>query len=182
MLARRPNPLADIEASFSSGLRWYVVMTAPARELAAGESIRDLGYSTFIPMEKRVQRRPNRKPRRYEAPLFSRYVFVEMDINRDEWGELLDADGVIDLLRTCNVPRCVPQHKIDALKLADSMGVFDQTQPIKVGMSVEITEGPFATFIGKITRARGSERAKVLLNLFGGEIETDVPMAALRSA
>lgn len=174
------HPLEQIQASFSIGQRWHVFYTGMNAEKQAYESISGLGFETFIPFEKRIQRRPNRKPRTYETALFARYGFVKFDITKPSWGAILKAKGVIEILAPCGVPATVQDFKIDALKLAMNVGVFDRTRPPSVGMSVEVTGGPFQAFIGKIKRARTDDRMKVLLNIFGSEVETDIPLKWLR--
>jgi len=174
------DPLADIQASFSTGKRWFCFVTSPGQEKAAGAEIRKLGYQVFTPFEKRILRRPNKKPRQYEVALFPRYGFVQFDINKDEWGAILGIDEVTDVLRTCGVPRCAEQEKIDALMLAASMGIFDKTKPLSVGMTVEITDGPATGFIGKVLRARTDDKIDIVLEIFGAKRLTTVPMTKVK--
>lgn len=176
------HPLANIPASFPLGLRWYAIYTHIRAEKRAGEAINDLGYQTFIPLEKRIQRAPGKKPRPYETALFPRYGFVQFEINDDRWGEITDADGVVDIVRSNNIPRAIPQSIIDGLKLADSMGLLDRTMPAKVGGMVEATAGPFSGIVGKILRARSGDRVDVLLNMFGTEVTTTMQLTNLREA
>lgn len=165
----------------SHKLRWFAFYAQPSAEKRAGESIRDLGFPVFVPFEKRIRRRPNRKPQHYETALFPRYGFVQFAMT-DEWGPIKSADGVSDLVCTNWTPRPIPDHVIDALKLADSMGLLDRTQPHKVGQNVELTEGPFAGFIGKILRARSGDRVDILLDMFGSAVSATAPIATLKEA
>lgn len=181
-LAKIVHPLADIPASFPSELRWYAIYTHPQAEKAAGESIRDLGYRAFIPQEKRIQRRPGRKPRHYEAALFPRYGFVQFDINDHRWGGIVDTDEIVDVIRNNGIPCAVPNHIIEGLQLAEKVGAFDRTIPFKTGGSVEVTEGPFAGWIGKIKRARTDDRVDVLLHILGGDRVVTTTFSSLREA
>lgn len=182
MLARAViHPLAKIQASFGIGLRWYAFYTQARAEKKAEEAIRGLGFPVFVPFEKKIRRKPGRKSQPYEAPYFPRYGFVQFEINDDRWGGIVDADGVTDLVRTAGVPRTVPDSVIDALKLADSMGLLDRTQPFKTGIEVEVTEGPFSALIGKVMRARTGDRADVLFKgMFGGDCMMTMPLSFLR--
>lgn len=181
MLARtNSHPLANIPASFPVGERWYVFYTEPQAEKRAQESIAALGLLVFVPFEKRIQRLPRRKPREVELALFPRYGFVRFDINLDAWGAIPGAKGVVDLLRADMIPQSVPDGAIDGLQLADKIGAFDRTKPPSAGMPVEITQGPFAGFIGKIRRARSAERMEVLVKFLNAEIAATVPLSALR--
>jgi transcription antitermination factor NusG len=171
-----------IPASFPVGGRWYVVYTAPQAERRAVDGIMHLGFECFLPMERRVRRKPRVKPQVYEAPLFPRYGFVRFDINRDGWGGILETDGVMDLLRPNNVPVSVPTTIIDGLRLADSIGLLDHTQPPKLGSLVEVTDGPFSGLLGKIMRARSGDRVDVLLKILNGAVRSTFPLSMLREA
>ena len=183
MLARTVNhPLERIPACFPLGPRWYVFYTHVHNEKRAGEKIQELGYDVLVPFEKRIQRKAGKKPREYESPLFPRYGFVRFDINEMAWGRITEADGVIDVVRSNAVPRCVPDARIDELRLAINMGLLDRTVPPKVGVQVESTEGPLTGFIGKILRARAGDRVDVLFNILGAERVVTTPLSALREA
>lgn len=162
--------------------RWYVFYTYPPIEAVrlAGASINDLGYQTFIPWEKRRQRAALRRSRIYETPLFPRYGFVQFDIDRDDWGCIKYAKGVVDILRSNSIPQSVPQMVIDGLKLSENMGLFDKTKPPSIGMDVLVTYGPFHEFIGKVKRARYKDRVDVLLNFLGSERLVTVPVVNLK--
>lgn len=182
MLARMTtHPLANIPASFPSGLRWYAFYSHAKCEKKAEEAIRDLGYPVFVPFEKKIRRKLGRKPFQYDAAYFPRYGFVQFDINRLEWGAIVEADGVIDLIRNASIPCAVPDSVIDTLQLMQNMGLLDATKPFKAEMPVEITDGPFRELFGKVQSARSGDRAKVLIKgLFGADRIVDVPLAFLR--
>lgn len=191
MLDTRPGriiELDDLPASFPSGPRWYALYTRIRAERAVGKAVGVLGYPTFVPLERRwlVYRgkwdRGKRVP--YECALFPRYLFVQFDINHPEWGAVVKTKGVVDLVRTNNIPRSIPDHVIEALQLAESIGVFDRTQPPRAGTKVEVTEGPYAGFIGEISdkNTRVKRRVRVLLNAMGVETVVDIPLAILREA
>ena len=160
--------------------RWHVVYTAVAAESRACESIAALGFTTFCPFEKRIRRLPNRKPYAYSTAYFPRYAFTRFDIDQN-WPAILAAKGVADLLRNNGDPVPVADRVIDALMVAERVGLFDRTKPPAVGMTVEVTAGPFTGLIGRIRRARTGERMDVLLRILGNaEVTTTIPLTALR--
>lgn len=181
MLDQTQSSIVDIPASFPAGQRWYVFSAEPAREMAADSEIRKLGFQTFTPCERRIRRVRNRRVE-VDRPLFGGYGFVRFDINREAWGQIVNAKWVWDVLRMARVPVSVPDRVIDGLMVADRAGVFDHTRPPSAGMMVEITSGPFAGLLGKVKRARSSERMEVLVTWLNAEICADVPLASLREA
>lgn len=161
-------------------LRWHVVYTAPNAEALASKAISDLGFQVFTPFEKRLRRLPNRKPQIYGAAYFPRYGFVRFDMEENKWPSILKAKGVLDILRNNAKPLSITDRIIDALKVADRIGLFDKTRPPSVGMSVEVTAGPFSGLLGRIMRARTGDRMDVLLRMFGAEVSATIPVMALR--
>lgn len=159
--------------------RWFVFVARSRSEKLAGESIRDLGFPVFIPTERRIQRLPNGKPRISENALFPRYGFVQFH-PADPWSQILDADGVMDILRHELTPIPVPDDCMNKLQIAEKLGVFDHTKPPQKGMTVQVTSGPFGGWIGKILRARTGDRADVLLKFLGAECQATIPLMALK--
>lgn len=178
---RQPNPTIPI--SYPVGGAWYAYRTAIKCEWRAKLGIDALGFETFMPMETRAIVRRRRKVT-IESPLFARYGFFHMDINKDEWGEIQLVDGVEAVLTNNQIPVRVPTYEIDQLKLAAKFGLFDRTKkpdPFKPGDEVRIEEGPFSGFIGKVLKARTGDRVDILLNFFGSMREIPFPILQIRS-
>lgn len=164
-------------------MTWHVFFSEPYRARSAGDNIAGLGYEVFVPIERRLRRRPFRKPIVLETELLRQYGFVKFNPTRDSWGEILDCKHVLDVLRNDGKPSVVPDFEIDRLKLAFNMGLFDHTKPPTVGANVEVMEGPFATFIGALKGIRAKDRrAFVELNIFGARRDVEVALYSLREA
>lgn len=162
------------------GKHWYVFYTHAKAETTAGASIAELGFPVFVPTERRIQRLPNGRPRPKENALFPRYGFVKFEADRDAWPAILDAKGVMDLLRHNQTPIPVPNSCVNALQLAQNVGIFDRTKPPRIGQEVQITAGPFTGLFGKILRARTADRMDVLLKFLGAECNATIPLVALK--
>lgn len=164
---------------FHKERNWYVFYTYARAEQAACDAVSKLGFPVFVPTEKRIQRLPNGKPRPQEKALFPRYGFVQFG-PADPWSQILDADGVMDILRHDLTPIAVPDDVMNKLRLAQKLGVFDHTKPPEVGTEVQVTSGPFGGWIGKILRCRTGDRADVLLKFLGAECSATIPLMALK--
>ena len=156
---------------------WFAVAVLNHRKATAG--MEDLGYPVFCPMQRSYKRTRGRKVAT-DSPLFPGYFFTQFDRDTDGWGEIDHIDGVLGILRNGTTPIRIPGTDIDRLRVAESIGVFDKTKPPKVGIEVEATDGPFAGWIGKIVRARSSDRVDVLLGFLGGVVEVNMPLSSLR--
>ena len=64
--------------------RWYVVHTAPNGEARATAHLRRQGFETFMPRFAKL-RRHARRTEKILAPLFPRYLFIQMNLSVDRW-------------------------------------------------------------------------------------------------
>jgi len=157
--------------SYPRGAAWYVLAIEGRHVFQVEREIIHLQkMGAYVPrtLDTKVIRR-----RRVESsnPLFPGYGFVQFDIDRDDWPQILEIDGVIESWSHQQIHVRVPSLVIDRLKNAQNAGAFDNTKPsaaFSVGDSVEITEGPFAGLIAKIKSATKKKRVEVILNFLGG--------------
>lgn len=161
-----------LPASFPLGRAWFVAMVEPRREQFASREIERLGFGVFCPTESR-QRVIRGRKLWITDPLFRGYLFVHFDRERDEWGLISAARGVIDILRNGLFPLQVPDREMKKLQDAVATGVFDIANTPQPGEEVEITDGPFAGLIAKVKSAEPKKRAKILLAALGS-IEIDL--------
>ena len=113
------------------------------------------------------------------APLFSRYVFVILDPQRDRWLSIQSTVGVSSLFTCQERPVPVPDGVVEALiEHTDEANLTLFNSGLYRGQSVRILCGPFADFVGTIERLDGALRVRVLLDMMG----TAVPVALRRPA
>ena len=162
-------------------MQFHAVYTRPRKEFQARNEIKDLGFETYLPTQTRsvVIRR---KRVSLHEPLFSRYLFVELDTSELTYGAINHCRSVEYMLEINGSPAPIPRAKIEILKMAERAGSFDFTKKTKfaVGDSVEITEGPFAGVIAKVQSASPRKRVKILMNFLCGEIATDIDDTHIR--
>jgi transcription elongation factor/antiterminator RfaH len=157
--------------------RWFLAHTRPRSELKAEFHLRAQGFRTYLPQFRRTIRHA-RQLRTILAPLFPRYLFLILDLERDRWLSVRSTVGVSSLVTCEGRPVPVPMGVVESL-IARSDGnvtVFDPV--IIVGQSVRILSGPFADFVGTLARLDDAGRVRVLLEMMG----TAVPVALHRSA
>lgn len=88
---------------------WYVVHTQPRAE---GQAVRHLemqGYRVFCPRYRRTIRHA-RKTKSVFAPLFPSYLFVHLNILRDQWRSINGTRGVVHLLMQGGAPQPIPER------------------------------------------------------------------------
>ena len=95
--------------------RWYVAHTLPRRELGAKKQLEFQGYRTFLPLHFKTVRHA-RQFRTVKAPFFPRYLFVSLDLSRDQWRSVNGTFGVASLIMEGERPKPVPRGVVEALE------------------------------------------------------------------
>jgi transcriptional antiterminator RfaH len=171
-----------IPASFPVGLAWYVVYCNINCEARAQQGLIALGFKTYLPQLRKWIKHA-RKRQAVHRPLFTRYLFVGFDINRDAWFPIRSTPGVERVLCRDGVPESVPSSVIERLMAAQRMGRFDLTRTeamLKPGDRVEVEGGPFGDFIAEVATADDGKRVEILHHLFGRLTRMKLDVARVR--
>jgi len=157
---------------------WFVAHTLPKSEWKAELHLGAQGFLTFQPQIRKTIRHA-RQLKTVRAPLFPRYLFVILDLERDRWLSVRSTVGVSSLFSNRDGrPVAVPIGIVESLieRTDDSLTRLDND--LVKGQQVRILAGPFVDFIGTLDRLNAAGRVRVLLQLMG----TAVPVALHRSA
>jgi transcription elongation factor/antiterminator RfaH len=157
--------------------RWFLAHTRPRSELKAEFHLRAQGFTTYLPQFRRTIRHA-RQLRTILAPLFPRYLFLILDLERDRWLSVRSTIGVSSLVDCDGRPLPVPIGIVESLIARSNGNVTAFDACLVEGQSVRILSGPFADFVGTLERLDDAGRVRVLLEMMG----TQVPVALHRSA
>jgi transcriptional antiterminator RfaH len=158
--------------------RWFLAHTLPKSERRAELHLGAQGFRTYLPKIQKTIRHA-RQLRTIRAPLFPRYLFVILDLERDRWLSVRSTFGVSHLITSWDGrPVPVPIGIVESLieRSEDSLARLDDG--LTEGQHVRILSGPFADLVGKLKRLDGAGRVQVLLEMMG----TAVPVSLHRSA
>jgi transcriptional antiterminator RfaH len=165
-----------------AGERWYVVHTQPHREFRAENQLGAQGFRTFLPRYRKTVRHA-RKLNSVNAPFFSRYLFIALDLSRDQWRSVNGTIGVTSLITDGMLPSAVPEGVVESLiSISDANGFVNPSDGLQLGEQVRILTGPFAEKIGELVRFDGARRVRVLLELLGGVVAVSIERGHLMSA
>ncbi len=174
--------LGELDRAHAGGRRWFAVHSLPHREAGAQQQLQNQGFHTFLPRCLKA-RRHARKLENVLAPIFPRYLFVVLDLDRDRWRSVNGTFGVARLVMMAgDRPQPAPRGVVEALiALADGRDVlrFDGGGRLAVGQKVRILAGPFAEQIGLLQRLDDNSCVRLLLDIMGGGIAVTLPSAAL---
>jgi transcription elongation factor/antiterminator RfaH len=162
-----------------SGCRWYLVHTHPHCESRAQFHLRLQAFDTYLPRYSKTVRHA-RKLRTVRAPLFPRYLFVQLDLSADPWLSVRSTIGVSAIYMTDGRPTPVPEGVVEALVATlDESDLVRLDRKLQPGQPVRIVTGPFTDVLGTVVRLGDQERARVLLDIMGGAIAVDLHRSVL---
>lgn len=165
---------------------WFVMQTAPQRELAAAKALRELGYVVYTAVEKR------HVGRRYVLrALFPRYVFVLgiipwNECNPDHKNCIRDKSGrrmITGPVTVCGRHEPIADYEVGRIaEAAARLEMINLPKPsLKVGDLGVMSVGPFEGKSGKIEAISDTE-AKVAIRLFNAVRTLRVPVDHLEAA
>ena len=169
----------EIEA----GRNWYAIHTYSGYENAVvrnlKQRIESLGmedkiFNVLVPTEKKIKVKGGKRVTQ-EDKIYPGYVLVEMVVTDDSWYVVRNTPRVTGFVGSGVHP--VPLDKSEVEGLFRRMGREDiqHTVDFEIGEAVQICDGPFKDFEGKvdaIDEARG--KVKVLVSMFGRETPVEL--------
>ena len=165
------------------GRRWYAIHTHSGYEENVAHGLQqriesmdmqDKIFSIMVPKEKKIKIK-NGKRKTVEEKIFPGYVLVEMTVTDDSWYVVRNTPNVTGFIGTGTIPTPIADEEIKALQ--KRMGVEEPEFKIDVEVNspVQITDGPFKNFEGKVSEIDESRgKIKVLVSMFGRETPVEL--------
>jgi transcriptional antiterminator RfaH len=168
-------------------LHWNVVQTKPNQERRAQANLTDQGLRTYLPVLRQVTTRRDRTVEE-RRPLFPGYMFVEGAHSSTRLVTISSTRGVTRVIMAGEEkPAALPNEEIMLLRAReddDGFVVLDEHQDdgLRRGDRIRVAHGPLYGLAGTVQYTRGTERVRVLLDLLGRRVQTDVAAKALERA
>lgn len=172
--------------------RWTVVQTEEHRERTVRERLKKAGWRVYVPscFELRKDPRKHRAKRRILVPLFPEYLFVRLNVLRDQWGSIARTIGVAGVLLAGEIPARVPDEIVDKMMARwrdrydddDAAAARDADKATVIkrpnrGDKVQVIDGAFKwheAVVEDLGKFDSHQRIGLLLALFGGQVRTEV--------
>jgi transcriptional antiterminator RfaH len=152
---------------------WYVVHSQPNLELRATEHLERQGFRTYLPTYMK-KRRHARQTSLIRAPLFPRYLFVEIDVASQRWRSINSTVGVSRLVTDGLMPTPVMHGVVEAIKARENEDGVVSLEPAAAkfspGDAVLVTEGAFEACRGLFEALSEKDRVTILLDLLGRKV------------
>jgi transcriptional antiterminator RfaH len=167
-----PVPLAD--HVLDEGEHWYAVYAQPHWESIAQLRIRAQNFRTFLPLHSTTVHHA-RKRQTVLAPLFPRYLFVVIHLKRDRWRVINSTRGVTSLIMREGLPIQIRSGVVETLLNSSTPeGEVCFCSGMTPGSRVRLVAGPFAGQLGILRDLSRSGRVRVLIEMMGAHIPTEL--------
>lgn len=157
-------------------MKWYVIHTRPRQEERALENLTRQGYKAWMPWLEVEKIREGRITKVIE-PMFSRYLFIQLDQVTTNWGPIRSTLGVSKLVTFGNQAASISNEFVEILQRTP---LQDSKHILKQGDEVEIMQGPLKGVKGIFDQQDGELRAMILIELINQSHKVQVSMQELR--
>ena len=142
-------------------MHWYAIHSKPRQEERALENLQNQGYEAWLPLITIEKLRRGRLADVVE-PMFSRYLFIRLDMEHTNWTPIRSTLGVSRLVSFGNRPAPMSDDLIQALRNMPERAPEKLLQP---GQAVRVIDGPLKGLEAVYQQADGELRAMVLVDL-----------------
>jgi transcriptional antiterminator RfaH len=163
-------------------MRWFVIHTRANAEKQALLHLGNQGFTAYLPCYGK-RRSHARRIDTIRAPVFPRYLFIQMDTERAPWRAIRSTVGVVDVIRHGDQPVPVPQGVVESIQAReDQSGLVIIADQFHRGEKLRISAGAFRGHTGLFECSGDQARVIVLLELLGRSVRVSVSAQAVARA
>ncbi|HOB25578.1 MAG TPA: transcription termination/antitermination protein NusG [Bacilli bacterium] len=168
---------------------WYVVNTYSGHESkvkeklemrAASMGFEDYIFRIIVPEETVVETMKDGSKKEKKKKMFPGYILVEMIMTDEAWYIVRNTPGVTGFIGSSGKgakPTALKPQEIDKILVGMGMSRVDVNEELKVGVKVDIIDGPFKGMTGIVdTIDAENNHLTVLIDLFGQETPVEVEL------
>lgn len=161
---------------------WVLIHTKAKQEIKANENLKNQGFKTFLPLIA-----PTNKSSEFKSlvPVFPRYLFVQINLNTDNWTSIKSSYGVSHIVMFSEEFTSIPKKIIKLIQdKLDESGIYKEDVKIvdhQKGDPVLIKEGRFAGIDAIFLSKKSKDRVRLLLNLLNTTVVAEISTSAIGS-
>ena len=171
------------------GRRWYALHTYSGYEENVTHNLKqriesmgmeDKIFNLLVPTEKKIKIKSGKR-KIIEEKIFPGYVLVEMVVTDDSWYVVRNTPNVTGFVGSGTTPTPIADEEVKSLMKRMQIEEPKYTIDVTVGSPVQITDGPFKNFEGKVSavdEARG--KIKVMVTMFGRETPVELDFLQIK--
>ena len=147
--------------------RWYVASTLPHKEFVAVANLKNQGFATFCPLQKKI-RRHARKNSATLTPVFKGYVFFGLQETQNRWRSVNGTRGVKSVICDEVGPLPIRPGVVETMiGSSDENQILSFSQSLRPGTRARLISGPMADYLGIVEHLDDRERVQLLFDFFG---------------
>jgi len=136
--------------------QWYAIHTRSQHEKAVVSQLRRQGITTFLPLVSEIHRWSDRR-KTVEMPLFSCYVFVQVQLMPETWAKVSQLNGVLRFVGMGREAVPIPESQIESVRALLSSKLPYANYPfLKIGQRVRIRGGALDGIEGILIARNGN--------------------------
>jgi transcriptional antiterminator RfaH len=159
-------------------MRWFAIHTRAHAEKQAAAHLRNQGFTTYLPCYAK-RRRHARRIEIVQAPVFPRYLFIQMDEQNARWRAVRSTVGVTDIVRLGERPAPVQEGIVEAIQARegrDGLVALAKETIFGKGEKLRVAAGMFQGQAGLFEGATDEDRVVILLELLGRDVRVSLPV------
>jgi len=169
--------MGHTRGAYDPDSRWFAVWTRSRQEKVVAATLHKLGVPHYLPLKSELRKWSDRN-QMVESPLFSGYLFVNINIFTHARLQVLKVPGVGALVSNQMGPLPIPDRQIEDIRRLITIGVECSAQPLlNVGDRVRVVRGPLAGIEGTLVRTHSTSRLLVSIEM----IRQSLSVSILRS-
>jgi transcriptional antiterminator RfaH len=149
---------------------WYVVRTRSRQESIAEANLHRQAFQVFLPRIETTRNHRGKWKKRVET-LFPNYLFVRLNLGRDNISPLRSTRGVKELVAFGGHIKPVPDGFVEELQASADPGTCilrrEHALSFRKGDEITVVSGPFAGYRGIFNGTAGDGRVAVLMEMLG---------------
>ena len=162
---------------------WYAVHTYAGYENAVARNLKqrieslDMGdkiFNVIVPLEKKIKVKGSKRVT-VEERIYPGYVLVDMIVTDDSWYVVRNTPRVTGFVGSGVYPVSLDKAEVDTLFTRMSDDQVKHNIDVVPGEAVQIVDGPFKDFGGKVSEVDDERgKIKVLVSMFGRETPVEI--------
>jgi|GEM_PF-65732 transcription termination/antitermination protein NusG len=127
---------------------WYAIRTRSRHEQKVKYQLENKSFKVFLPVMEGWSKRKDRK-KKILKPLFPGYLFIDFELIKSRWLEIVKVPGVANILGYSNEPFPIPEEQIASLQaIINSDLTVNYYTYLKKGDRVKVVSGPLEGAVG----------------------------------
>ena len=139
---------------------WFVLYTRPNFEKIIDKKLKELGFNTYLPLQKELRHWHDRKVW-IETPLLRSYIFIKTSLKKKD--RVFRVNGIVNYISFSSQMAILSEEEIDRIKqLCLYQGKISiEFEQLDVGSKVEICDGALKGLRGLLTTVNNSRKIHI---------------------